>query len=92
MWGGTNLSKQQRLGLAGSLVMGDNVASNLQNLGSMPGQNKLHASSTIGRGIVGQPRDHGITTGAAPQQQAKAKAGSGPGGFPHSHYDLNMNQ
>ena len=71
--------------------MGDNVASNFKNMGSMPGKNKLNASSTIGRGIVGQLGDQGMATGVGPEQQAKAKAGSGPLGFPHSHYDLNMN-
>lgn len=51
MWGATNLSKEQRLGLAGSIMIGETVASNLQNLTSLPTQEQLIANSTLGRNL-----------------------------------------
>jgi len=76
MWGGTNLSKEQRLGLAGSIMIGETVASNLQNLSSLPTQNQLQVSSTMGRNIVNQLREQGIAPGGPAQANTEVYQGS----------------
>lgn len=63
MWGVTNLSREQRLGLVGSIMIGETVASNLQNLSSLPTQNQLQVSSTMGRNIADQLKEQGLVPG-----------------------------
>ena len=36
IWGATNLPKDARLGLAGSIMIGETVASNLHNMTNIP--------------------------------------------------------
>ena len=75
MWGVTNLSREQRLGLTGSIMIGETVASNLNNMTALPTQNQLLANSTMGRNLAAMqqssPQAPEVRTEIAPSGIAK---------------------
>lgn len=58
--GGTNLNRLQRIGLGQPIMIGETIASNMQNLSGLNTQNQLQVSSTIGRNMADQLRNEGI--------------------------------
>ena len=67
MWAGnTNLAKYQRMKLVGPIMIGETIASNMNNMASLQTQNQLQvinenaSKNTVGRNMENQLRDQGV--------------------------------